>query len=208
MSWKSAPSSDSGAAQRNGAAPAPLRAKPTRPRRAPLGGRWSARGPDGFRYSDGELEPALPWTRRVWMTLAALSAMCAAGVATAAALITPPGPVADLMKAGAAIQFMHSMATLACATVVQIGGARARHAPAFFLAAILLLSGSLYAMAAGAAPPNVQAAAMLGALASAAGWIILAAGTLGVDSYTRRAPMPGRGRAAEPARAPALEELP
>lgn len=114
------------------------------------------------------------------MTLAAASAMCAAGVAAAAVLLLPAGRAADLLKAGAALQFMHSMATLACATVVQIGGVRARHAPAFFLSGIVLLCGSLYAMAAGATHA-VWPAAALGALAAGAGWIILIVGTRGVD---------------------------
>jgi uncharacterized membrane protein YgdD (TMEM256/DUF423 family) len=115
------------------------------------------------------------------MTLAALSAMGAAGAATAATLLLAPGRAADILKAGAAIQFMHSMATLACATVVQIGGARARHAPAFFLAGIVLLPGSLYALALGA-PWPVWPGATAGALAATVGWVILAAGTLGVDA--------------------------
>lgn len=119
------------------------------------------------------------WTRRTWMTLAALSAMSATAIAAAAVLLSPPGRAADLLKAGASIQFMHSMATLACATVVQIGGVRARHAPAFFLTAVVLLSGSIYAMAFG-----VQAAwvgALAGGLSAAAGWILLISGTGSVD---------------------------
>ena len=120
------------------------------------------------------------WTRRTWMTLAALSAMCAAAIVAAAALLMPAGRTADLLKAGASLQFMHSMATLACATVVQIGGARARHAPGFFLAAIVLLSGSIYAMAFGA-PPAVWATVVAGMLSAATGWVILASGTAGVD---------------------------
>ena len=115
------------------------------------------------------------------MMLAALSAMCAAAIAAAAALLMPAGRTADLLKAGASLQFMHSMATLACATVVQIGGARARHAPGFFLAAIVLLSGSIYAMAFGA-PPAVWATVAVGAMSAATGWIILASGTAGVDA--------------------------
>ena len=143
----------------------------------------------------------MPWTRRTWMTLAAASAMCAAGVAAAAVLLVAPGPAADLLKGGAALQFMHSMATLACATVVQIGGGRARHAPGFFLSAIVLLCGSIYAMAAGATPAVWLAA--LGALAAAVGWIILIIGTLGVDPTTasaaasRRAPRRGPALAAD-----------
>lgn len=122
----------------------------------------------------------MQWTRRTWMTLAALSATCAAAIATAAALLMPPGRTADLLRSGASLQFMHSMATLACATVVQIGGVRARYAPAFFLSAILLLSGSIYAMAFGASQA-VWLTAAIGALSAAIGWIILVSGTGGVD---------------------------
>jgi uncharacterized membrane protein YgdD (TMEM256/DUF423 family) len=118
------------------------------------------------------------------MMLAALSAMSAAGVMTVSGLLTPPGRTADLLKAGAAVQFMHSMATLACATVMQIGGAQARRAPPFFLTSVPLLSGSIYALAFGA-PPQAWLFTACGALAAAVGWAILALATLSVDDGPR-----------------------
>lgn len=134
------------------------------------------------------------------MMLAALCAMTAAAVMAAAALWVPAGRVADLLKAGAAVQFMHSMATLACATIMQIGGGQARRAPAFFLASIPLLSGSIYAMAAGAAPA-VGALATLGGVSAAAGWAILVRSTLSVDDgpqlVRRTPPDPAKVAAAE-----------
>lgn len=138
------------------------------------------------------------------MTLAALSAMGAAGVATAAVLLAPAGPVADLLRAGAAIQFMHSMATLACATVVQIGGLRARHAPGFFLTGIVLLPGAIYAKAAGA-PPAVWLVAAAGIAAAAVGWITLAAATLGVDPSPGEDALQGQRPARRPGQALAAE---
>lgn len=120
------------------------------------------------------------------MMLAALSAMSAAGVMAFGGLLAPPGRSADLLKAGAAIQFMHSMATLACATVMQIGGLGARRAPPFFLASVPLLSGSIYALALGA-PREAWLMAASGALAAAVGWSILARATLGVDDGPQEA---------------------
>jgi uncharacterized membrane protein YgdD (TMEM256/DUF423 family) len=130
------------------------------------------------------------WERRTWMTLAALTAMGAAAIVVMATLLTS-GRTAELLKGGAAIQFMHSMATLACATVIQIGGVRARHAPACFLTSIVLLPGSLYAMAAGVKGVSPFLAA--GILAAACGWLILAMATREVDpphlaGPARRAP--------------------
>jgi len=118
------------------------------------------------------------------MMLAALSAMSAAGVMTVGGLLAPPGRAADLLKAGAAVQFMHSMATLACATVMQIGGVQARRAPPFFLASVPLLSGSIYAVAFGA-PPQAWLFTACGALAAAVGWAILALATLSVEDGPR-----------------------
>ena len=91
------------------------------------------------------------WTRRLWMTLAAVSAFVsvAAGAFAAHGLADPRAQ--ELMRTGAIYEFMHAMATFACATFMQVGAARARFAPAFFLSGALLFSGSLYALALAAA---------------------------------------------------------
>ena len=80
---------------------------------------------------------------------------------------------AELLKTGASYEFMHCMATLACATFMQVGARRARFAPAFFLAGVVLFSGSLYAMAFGA-PRALGMVTPIGGLAFMAGWLWLA----------------------------------
>src|SRR5687767_12597133 len=90
------------------------------------------------------------WTRRTWMRLAAIGGFIAVATgAFAAHQVTDPG-VKELVKTAATYGFMHTMATFACATFMQIGARRARFAPAFFLSGVVLFSGSLYALAAGA----------------------------------------------------------
>jgi uncharacterized membrane protein YgdD (TMEM256/DUF423 family) len=76
--------------------------------------------------------------------------------------------------------FMHTMATFACATFMQVGARRARFAPAFFLSGVLLFSGSLYALAFGA-PRWVGIVTPFGGLSFLAGWAILVWAARGVD---------------------------
>jgi uncharacterized membrane protein YgdD (TMEM256/DUF423 family) len=78
---------------------------------------------------------------------------------------------------------MHTMATFACATFMQVGSRRARFAPAFFLSGVVLFSGSLYALAAGA-PRWVGAVTPLGGLSFLIGWLVLAWAARGVDPNT------------------------
>lgn len=118
------------------------------------------------------------WTRALWMRLAALSV----GMSVAIWLYAnfrAQGGTAEALRLGAQIQFMHGMATFACATFINIGAHRAGHAPAFFLAGALLLCGPLYAVALGAAA-GLAMLEPLGIAALLAGWLILAwsAGTI------------------------------
>jgi uncharacterized membrane protein YgdD (TMEM256/DUF423 family) len=120
------------------------------------------------------------WSRRNWMTLAALGGLVAVGAgAFGAHGITDP-KAQELIRTGAMYGFMHTMATFACATFMQVGARRARFAPAFFLAGVLLFSGSLYALAFGA-PRWVGAVTPLGGLSFLAGWLTLAWAARGVD---------------------------
>src|SRR3990167_4390551 len=89
------------------------------------------------------------WDRRTWMTLAAASGFVAVAVGAFAAHGVSDPRAADWLRTGATYQFMHTMATFACATFMNIGARRARLAPAFFLCGTVLFSGSLYAMALG-----------------------------------------------------------
>lgn len=111
--------------------------------------------------------------RRDWMMLAALVGF--ASVATGAfAAHGVSDPVAkDLLKTGSLYGFVHGLATLACATFLQLGARRARFAPPLFLVGVVLFSGSLYALAFGA-PRWVGAITPLGGLSFLAGWLTLA----------------------------------
>jgi uncharacterized membrane protein YgdD (TMEM256/DUF423 family) len=114
------------------------------------------------------------------MTLAAASGFVSvAAGAFAAHALTDPG-ARELMQTGASYEFMHAMATLACATFMQVGAAKARFAPAFFLSGSVLFCGSLYALALGA-PRLVGAVTPLGGLLMLLGWAVLAWAARGVD---------------------------
>lgn len=109
------------------------------------------------------------WTRRTWMTLGTLGGFAAVAVGAFAAHGMRDPRAAELLKIGANYGFMHTMATLACATFMQVGARRARFAPAFFLSGVLLFSGSLYALAFGA-PRWVGAVTPVGGLLFLIGW--------------------------------------
>lgn len=113
------------------------------------------------------------WKRRTWTTLAAVFGFaCVAAGAFAAHGVTDP-KAADWLKTGALYGFVHVLATLACAALMQAGARRARLAPAFFLGGVTLFSGTLFAMAAGG-PRWLGAVTPLGGLSLLAGWAILA----------------------------------
>jgi uncharacterized membrane protein YgdD (TMEM256/DUF423 family) len=114
------------------------------------------------------------------MMLAAISGFMAVVVGAFAAHGAADPRAQELLRTGATYQFMHTMATFACATFMNIGGRRARRAPAFFLGGTVLFSGSLYALALGA-PRWLGAVTPLGGLAFLAGWAILAWAARGID---------------------------
>lgn len=120
------------------------------------------------------------WTRRTWMMLAALAGFMSVAVGAFAAHGVADPAAKELLRTGSQYAFMHAVATIACATFMQVGAARARLAPAFFLAGVVLFSGSLYALAAGA-PRWVGAITPFGGLGFLAGWAILAWSTRQVD---------------------------
>lgn len=120
------------------------------------------------------------WNRRTWMTLGAISGFLAVAIGAFAAHGIADPQAKEWLKTGATYQFMHTMATLACATFMNVGARGARHAPAFFLAGIVLFSGSLYAMALGA-PRWLGAVTPLGGLLFLAGWVVMAWSARKVD---------------------------
>ena len=122
----------------------------------------------------------MAWTRRTWMTLAAAGGFIAVAVgAFAAHAITDPR-AQDWLRTGATYGFMHTMATFACATFINIGARRARFAPAFFLSGVVLFTGSLYAMALGA-PRWLGAVTPIGGVLFLIGWATLAWAAQDVD---------------------------
>jgi len=120
------------------------------------------------------------WTRRNWLTLAALSGLVSVAVGAFAAHGVQDPKAADWLRLGAQYGFMHALATFACALVMTLGGGRARLAPAFFLAGTVIFSGSLYAMAFGA-PRWFGAITPIGGLLLLIGWAVLAWAARGID---------------------------
>jgi len=120
------------------------------------------------------------WTRRTWMTLAAIGGFAAVAMGAFAAHGITDLKAADWVRTGAAYGFMHTMATFACATFMNVGGRRARFAPAFFLSGVVIFSGSLYAMALGA-PRWFGAITPIGGVLFLIGWAILVWAALTID---------------------------
>jgi uncharacterized membrane protein YgdD (TMEM256/DUF423 family) len=120
------------------------------------------------------------WSRRNWLTLAALGGfVCVAAGAFAAHGMSDPR-AQELLRTGSLYGFVHVLATLACAPLIGLGAGRARFAPGFFLAGVLLFSGSLIALAFGA-PRWIGAVTPFGGLSFLAGWLTLAWAARGVD---------------------------
>ncbi len=120
------------------------------------------------------------WTRGNWMTLAAVSGFLSVAIGAFAAHGMHDPQAQEWMRTGATYGFMHTMATLACATFIQVGATRARHAPAFFLSGVVIFSGTLYAIALGA-PRWLGAVTPVGGLLFLIGWGVLAWAARGVD---------------------------
>lgn len=120
------------------------------------------------------------WRRALWMRLGALSGMMAVLIwLTANMAVLDPGH-ADMLRLGAQIQFMHGMATLSCATFMNVGARWARLSPAFFLGGVLLFSFPLYLIVLGA-PADLGMLKPIGISALAAGWLILAWAAKDID---------------------------
>lgn len=120
------------------------------------------------------------WSRRNWLTLAALGGFASVACGAFAAHGTSDPRAQELLRTGSLYGFVHCLATYAAAGVMQLGGRGARLAPGFFLAGVLLFSGSLYALAFGA-PRWVGVVTPFGGLSFLAGWLVLAWAARGVD---------------------------
>jgi uncharacterized membrane protein YgdD (TMEM256/DUF423 family) len=127
------------------------------------------------------------WTRRNWMTLAALSGLVSVAAGAFAAHGVADPHARQLLQTGAHYQVMHAMTSFASATFMQVGARRARFAPAFFLSGTLFFSGSLYALAFGA-PRWIGAMTPIGGLLFLSGWAVLAWAARGVDPAATQTP--------------------
>jgi uncharacterized membrane protein YgdD (TMEM256/DUF423 family) len=122
--------------------------------------------------------PETRWNRQLWMRLAAINALL-----SVIALILS-GHLADdvssIVRLGAQVQFMHSMASIACATFMNVGAQGARHAPAFLLGGSLLFALLHYI-----APLGFWSSTnwMTGfaAVVMASGWLIIFAAGRNID---------------------------
>lgn len=122
----------------------------------------------------------MAWNRRTWMTLAAAGGFVSVAVGAFAAHGIADPQAKEWLKTGAQYGFMHTLATFACATFMQVGAQRARLAPKFFLSGVVFFSGSLYAMALGA-PRWLGAITPIGGLLFLIGWATLAWAAAEVD---------------------------
>ena len=114
----------------------------------------------------------MPWTPRVYCTLAALSGLVSVAAGAFAAHGLAAADARELMRTGSTYQMAHALATLACAVPdrkARPGGIAA----SLFLAGSLLFPGSLYALALGA-PRAVGIVTPFGGLSFMAGWAALA----------------------------------
>jgi uncharacterized membrane protein YgdD (TMEM256/DUF423 family) len=114
------------------------------------------------------------------MGLAAASGFLSVAIGAFAAHGVNDPQAKEWLRTGAQYEFMHAMATLACATFMQVGGKRARFAPAFFLSGSVLFAGSLYAMALGA-PLWFGAITPIGGLLYLVGWSVMVWAAFTID---------------------------
>jgi uncharacterized membrane protein YgdD (TMEM256/DUF423 family) len=119
------------------------------------------------------------WNRRLWMRLATINALASTIALMLSAYL--PEDVSAVVRFGAQVQFMHSMASIACATFMNVGAEAARHAPLFLLVGSLLFAVHHYGAAAGfwglASGLTGFAAVMM-----ASGWLIMFAAGRNIDT--------------------------
>jgi uncharacterized membrane protein YgdD (TMEM256/DUF423 family) len=109
---------------------------------------------------------------RIYAFLAAVSGFLSVAIGAFAAHGISDPRAHELIDTGARYQLVHALAALVALTLWR-STARARHAPALFLAGSVLFSGSLYALAFDA-PRWVGPITPLGGLLFLGGWAVLA----------------------------------
>jgi uncharacterized membrane protein YgdD (TMEM256/DUF423 family) len=119
------------------------------------------------------------WNRRSWMRLATINALASAIALMLSAHL--PEDVSSVVRLGAQVQFMHSMASIACATFMNVGAEAARHAPAFLLGGSLLFALTHYGAAAGLWGLT-NGVIGFAAVVMASGWLIMFAAGRNIDT--------------------------
>jgi uncharacterized membrane protein YgdD (TMEM256/DUF423 family) len=114
------------------------------------------------------------WTRRNWLTLAALLGLVSVAAGAFGAHVAADERARDLLRTGAQYGLIHALAVFATAAVNTGGGRRAGLAPALFLGGAVIFCGTLYGLALGA-PRILGAITPIGGLLFLAGWLALAA---------------------------------
>ena len=113
------------------------------------------------------------------MRLATINALASAVALMLSAHM--PEDVSAVVRFAAQVQFMHSMASIACATFMNVGADAARHAPLFLLGGSLLFALHHYGAAAGLwglANGWIGFAAVV----MASGWMIMFAAGRNIDT--------------------------
>jgi len=110
---------------------------------------------------------------RLWLVLAALGGFASVAAGAFAAHGISDARSQELLRTGSIYGFVHVLAVFAAAALVQMGATRAGLAAPFFLAGVVVFSGSLYALAFGA-PRWLGAITPIGGLSFLAGWAVLA----------------------------------
>ena len=135
------------------------------------------------KRSAGSFLPAVArqaeWRRAMWMRFAAINGFVAVTIGMAAGQPSLDPVIAEHMRVGAQMAFMHTMATFACSTFIQVGARRARAAPVFFLAGCAFFSGPHYLAAAGV--HHALLLAPFGGASFLAGWAIIAWAAAEID---------------------------
>ncbi len=112
------------------------------------------------------------------MRLATINALASAITLMLSAHL--PADVSSVVRLGAQVQFMHSMASIACATFMNVGAEAARHAPALLLGGSLLFALTHYGAAAGLWGLN-NGVIGFAAVVMASGWLIMVAAGRNID---------------------------
>ncbi|WP_146163461.1 hypothetical protein [Sphingomonas fennica] len=120
----------------------------------------------------------------MWMGLAAFNNLVAVAVLIFVTVIDPGLAAANTLRFAAQLQLAHGMATVSCATFMNIEAVAARRAPAFFLGGGVPLSTVMY-ICPECTDPIYRAGQLIAIFVVLTGWIVLAASTFGMGNNSK-----------------------